>query len=34
MADLSQILNILPPDLTKIARTEFFNDLIVQPRQA
>lgn len=32
MADLNQVLNILPPELTKLALTEFFNDLIVQPR--
>jgi glutamate/tyrosine decarboxylase-like PLP-dependent enzyme len=32
MADLNQVLNILPPELTKLALTEFFNNLIVQPR--
>ena len=32
MADLNQVLNILPPNLTKVALTDFFNDLIVQPR--
>lgn len=32
MADLNQVLNILPPELTSLALTEFFNDLIVQPR--
>jgi len=26
------VLNILPPELTKLALTEFFNDLTVQPR--
>jgi sphinganine-1-phosphate aldolase len=34
MADLNQILNILPAEVTKVALTDFFNDLIVQPRQA
>jgi sphinganine-1-phosphate aldolase len=34
MADLNQILNILPPEVTKVVLTDFFNDLIVQPRQA
>jgi sphinganine-1-phosphate aldolase len=32
MADLNQILNMLPPEVTKVALTDFFNDLIVQPR--
>jgi len=32
MADLNQILNILPPDMTKVSPTDFFNELIVQPR--
>jgi len=32
MADLNQVLNILPPELTKLALTEFFNDMAVQPR--
>jgi len=32
MADLNQILNLLPPEITKVALTDFFNDLIVQPR--
>lgn len=31
-ADLNQVLAMLPPALTKFALTEFFNDLIVQPR--
>ncbi len=31
MADLNQVLNILPPAMTKFALTEFFNDLYVQP---
>jgi glutamate/tyrosine decarboxylase-like PLP-dependent enzyme len=32
MADLNQVLNILPPEMTKLALTDFFNNLIVQPR--
>ena len=32
MADLNQVLNMLPPNLTKLALIDFFNDLIVQPR--
>ena len=31
-SDLNQVLNVLPPDLTRLALTDFFNDLIVQPR--
>lgn len=34
MADLNEILNVLPPEVTKLALTDFFNDLIVQPRQS
>jgi len=33
MADLNQILDILPSEVTKFALTDFFNDLIVQPRR-
>lgn len=33
MADLNQILDVLPPAVTKGALTDFFNDLFVQPRQ-
>ena len=32
MADLNQVLNLLPPQVTKVALTDFFNDLFVQPR--
>jgi sphinganine-1-phosphate aldolase len=32
MADLNQVLNILPPPVTKFALTDFFNDLFVQPK--
>ncbi len=31
-SDLNQVLNVLPPELTRLALTDFFNDLIVQPR--
>ena len=31
-AALNQVLNVLPPNLTKLALTEYFNDLFVQPR--
>jgi sphinganine-1-phosphate aldolase len=34
MADLNQILNILPAEITKVSLTDFFNDLIVQPRSS
>ena len=30
--ELNQVLNVLPPALTKFALTEYFNDLFVQPR--
>jgi len=32
MADVNQVLNVLPPQITQYALTDFFNDLIVQPR--
>lgn len=32
MADVNQVLNLLPPQVTKLALTDFFNDLFVQPR--
>ncbi len=31
MADMNQVLNLLPPEVTKFALTEFFNDIFVQP---
>ncbi len=33
MADLNQVLNLLPPQITKFALTDFFNDLFVQPHR-